>query len=640
MLGNSTLFQVDQRSGLNYSINATQSFIQNCLCFFSCTYISGLCASDNTCVDATLDSTFNRYTAEISHAVTYCWSASNYDTSTCSQTCTKSRTVSCLRGDGVSVTNLTKCGTPEPVSTMACQVCPEDENKTALEPAVVKTSYALSGIVFVFSLACMFWVYYYRSNPLVRFWQSPFLVLIAVGSIISSSTTVPLSLTDKDHSDNSLDIACGIAPWLYCTGFVFSYVAMLAKLWRIKQLLASAVHMKVIEVPLMRAFCWMFAVLAVDYIVLAVWTGIDPLHWQRNCTEKDDGVCTESEGSCRSGLAGWFIVAIIVFHVGLLVNASWQCYQIRHVPDELAEGRWISTAVVSSLQIHIICIPLAYVTDSADIVFLLIAIGLFINNTAILFCLFIPKFFTLWNAGSDSNFQKKSTKQTLNNLKDAIIAKAAEATNVKQKPSNNRAGNLTIGSNSNTNINSQQSKSKASLTPSRGDTKSWRGARLANSNSNAAVEMKSKEKDDDAVAIHVAAPDVNPLEEANEAVVAGGNSVQQLAFVKQDFSETAKSVSADSKQELMHSSNNAHMLSQSNVLSQSSGTLGASAHFKTDSLDLKRDSMAHVAHDQQTTDQVIHSPTGIVSDRTSDLMPVMVAQTSQGELAEDENNVI
>jgi len=197
---------------------------------------------------------------------------------------------------------------------------------------------------------------------------------------------------------------------------------MLFKLWRVRGVLDGAVKMKVTVISLAATIGKVAMFLLVDYIILTIWTVHDRLKWQRSCTSYGEGgVCLSSQGRCTGTDSAWiFVTPLAILHFGALFYAAWECYHIRKIPDELGEGRWITTIISSSIQIHIICLPLAIlVSDNASSLFLLLSILIFINDAIILACMFIPKMWALNQPQRSS--QQKNTDQVLANIRDDIV---------------------------------------------------------------------------------------------------------------------------------------------------------------------------------------------------------------------------
>jgi gamma-aminobutyric acid type B receptor len=88
--------------------------------------------------------------------------------------------------------------------------------------------YALMGIVVLGAVVAFFWLAWYKNERVLRSSQPLFLFMVALGSLVMASSIVPLSL-EEPVPESGLDIACMSAPWLYLSGAVIAFSALLAK---------------------------------------------------------------------------------------------------------------------------------------------------------------------------------------------------------------------------------------------------------------------------------------------------------------------------------------------------------------------------------------------------------------------------
>lgn len=94
-------------------------------------------------------------------------------------------------------------------------------------------------------------------------------------------------------------------------------------------------------------------VLLVDIIILTVWTAVDPLQWYRHSLSEDKfGAPLSSEGYCVSDSWAVFVSIIAVYHFALLSMASWMCYLSRDIPTKFSEGKYLSLAIISNMQVR------------------------------------------------------------------------------------------------------------------------------------------------------------------------------------------------------------------------------------------------------------------------------------------------
>ena len=71
----------------------------------------------------------------------------------------------------------------------------------------------------------------------------------------------------------------------------------------------------------------LIVLLALNLVVLSVWTAVSPLEWTREVTVEDMfGRPIESRGYCTSDNFLPFAVILLVMDVGALIFASYQSY--------------------------------------------------------------------------------------------------------------------------------------------------------------------------------------------------------------------------------------------------------------------------------------------------------------------------
>ena len=87
---------------------------------------------------------------------------------------------------------------------------------------------------------------------------------------------------------------------------------------------------------------------------------------------------------------------MLVLHVGALLYAVWLCYKTRHISTEFQEGKWISIAMVSNLQIICFGVLILIMLGSGPIVsYVIRCCIIFLNDMGVLLVIFVPKVYAL-----------------------------------------------------------------------------------------------------------------------------------------------------------------------------------------------------------------------------------------------------
>ena len=154
-------------------------------------------------------------------------------------------------------------------------------------------------------------------------------------------------------------------PWLYSVGFSITFGTLFAKIRRVYVLFQSRVERRNTSVTLQETFGIIGGVLLLDVFVLTVWTIVDPLYWERNIVTTDQyGDALLSEGNCTSDHWIVFAATIALLHFGLLGVACYLCYMARDIPTKFSEGKYVTIAMISNLQIFVVGIPVLAIVGS------------------------------------------------------------------------------------------------------------------------------------------------------------------------------------------------------------------------------------------------------------------------------------
>eukprot|EP00636_Phaeomonas_parva_P000123 CAMPEP_0118855640 /NCGR_PEP_ID=MMETSP1163-20130328/3390_1 /TAXON_ID=124430 /ORGANISM="Phaeomonas parva, Strain CCMP2877" /LENGTH=1047 /DNA_ID=CAMNT_0006788557 /DNA_START=288 /DNA_END=3431 /DNA_ORIENTATION=+ len=279
--------------------------------------------------------------------------------------------------------------------------CHKAEDKNYIPDVVLISIRTLVGIVVFASVAAIIWTKYNIGHSVIRQSQPEFLILIALGALISTSSIIPLSFDDRSEG---ADLACAMFPWFYCIGFNLSFHSLFAKVLRVKAIMdAVGMALTRVRVDLCYYFYRYLALpMLVEFALLMAYTMVDPMRYQRECDKFDEfGLCVSSYGRCVTSESGAIIGGcILLWHVISLIYGVYLCYRTRHMPSELNESSWISIALFSNLQIIVLAVPIIALisrdatTNSTQ--FVMLSMALWLNDSAILSMVFVPKIWRWW----------------------------------------------------------------------------------------------------------------------------------------------------------------------------------------------------------------------------------------------------
>ena len=244
---------------------------------------------------------------------------------------------------------------------------------------------------FCLVIICALWLLLYRQTAQVQFAQPLFLILVLIGCCISTSTIFALGQDGNDHGrDHSNDPKCMLIPWLYSVGFSVTFGTLFAKIRRVWKLFVAAAHMQRTQVSAQMTFRIVGIILSVDVGILLIWTFVDPLYWTREDVFQDQyGHTLESEGHCTSEHWKVFAALIALFHFSLMAVACYMCYVSRDIPTEFSEGKWLSIAMISNMQIFVVGLPILILIGSdAQTGFFVRSVIVWMNDLVIVVLIF------------------------------------------------------------------------------------------------------------------------------------------------------------------------------------------------------------------------------------------------------------
>jgi ABC-type branched-subunit amino acid transport system substrate-binding protein len=301
-------------------------------------------------------------------------------------------------------TSLVLCGD----STEAISDRPRPEHDPRRPgPALRSAARAMCGLNVVLALACMAWAFLHRKSAVVRASQFIFLILIAVGTMVSSLAILPLSSDDEEapHElfDYSADLAldggyvpanraCQNAIRLYNTGFALVYMSLSCKVYKVKVLFSQRGMKKVyVSVPVLLGT--ILSSILLMTVLDELWFQQAPYSFQRSVRTRDPyGSPLTSTGACVSEGSTTWLTAFAALQFGMQFAGCVLCYQCRNVSTAFSEGKYVSVAMISYLQVMALAVPvLIIVKDNPPARLLLLAGVIFANNLTVLLLIYVPK---------------------------------------------------------------------------------------------------------------------------------------------------------------------------------------------------------------------------------------------------------
>jgi len=146
------------------------------------------------------------------------------------------------------------------------------------------------------------------------------------------------------------------------------------------------------------------AVLLVNCTLVIAWELTSPLEWKRmiieTVAENNGDEKHMSVGYCASPDSWFFLAPLVTLNLFVIVAANVLCYLLRHVPSEFNEGKHISFALFSTLQLFMVGIPVISITYDPPIPTALFATKsgiVMAQGLSQLVIMFFPKFYYMYS---------------------------------------------------------------------------------------------------------------------------------------------------------------------------------------------------------------------------------------------------
>jgi len=186
------------------------------------------------------------------------------------------------------------------------------------------------------------------------------------------------------------------APWLYVTGFLLAFSALLTKTIQIR-LIMKHPDFDIITITSLDILRYFLIVFSVNCVVMVAWTLHAPLRWTRTFTDSTDlfDRKVESFGRCvseDSNASIAYVVTLIALNISALVVANYWSYRARHMETEYEESKYIGISLAAVLQAWGMGIPILVVVGENPQAKYFVETGIiFVTSVALLGLIFVPK---------------------------------------------------------------------------------------------------------------------------------------------------------------------------------------------------------------------------------------------------------
>jgi 7 transmembrane sweet-taste receptor of 3 GCPR len=243
------------------------------------------------------------------------------------------------------------------------------------------------------------WTYVNRKSLVVQSAQPFFLVMIAVGVLILSSSLVPLSFDDggSGASPKSRTYRVGVCmsvPWLAFIGFTITFSALFSKTWRVNQIFKSKTAFTRIKVSERDVLAPFALLLLCNITILTCWTLLDPLEYVREESEGLDywNRVIATYGSCRSDHSATYLVPLGIVNLLAVVLSGYQAFRARDIASEFSESKYIGLSVAFMIQAFLTGIPVVVVVKNLPrTYYVVLTLTIYVLSMSVMLLIFLPK---------------------------------------------------------------------------------------------------------------------------------------------------------------------------------------------------------------------------------------------------------
>ena len=277
------------------------------------------------------------------------------------------------------------------------------ENRNELPTAIKAVGYTMFGILFLLIVTASYFVYHYREYGPVKVSQPIFLFMLLGGCLLCTLTIILLQIEGSD-------LACALRPWFWSLGFSVIFGSLWAKIMRVYQIFRNGRHMRRKVVSVTEVMRPVIFLLGVNTIILSVWTALDPMKWTRVVTLEDGyGYVLNSYGMCASANDMPYLLSLGIINAIVLIVALVLSYKARNIPSDFQEGKYISLAVFSCIEIYFIGTPVVIIVGSSNpaISSFVQSAVVFLTTLAVLLLIFGPQVYNVFFRDKEEESRSK-----------------------------------------------------------------------------------------------------------------------------------------------------------------------------------------------------------------------------------------
>lgn len=279
---------------------------------------------------------------------------------------------------------------------------PPEEERNLVDDDIRYVGFTIAAVVIGFIIFLMVQTFIHKGEQIVSVGQPVYLCIIGLGLIVFTSTIYFLGWDDTVLSGSSLKVTCNAQIWTISLGITFMTYGFIMKLHKIVRIFELSAQFKTVVPVFTPVLMFIMLLMMVNLGLLLLWTIGDPIEYLRQGNEFDEfGFVTNSRGECSAGEYGYYF-PLIFFHVVQYLFGGYYSLKARKIPDDFQEGKWVSVAFASQIQLALVAAPvlLAVEDASVELVYIVTALMIAIMALTIAIVLWLPKLARVWTGNS------------------------------------------------------------------------------------------------------------------------------------------------------------------------------------------------------------------------------------------------
>ena len=311
-----------------------------------------------------------------------------------------------------------------------------------LDAQTVNVFYAILALFLVVSIASVIFLWWFRTNPLVRRSSVAFNQVMIIGTV---GWYAAMFVGMQDPSLSS----CIVSQFLISLAFSAFYGSLAIKTWRIYKIYSSS-QLRVVKLPNQRLALYLLAYAAVDLAIVILWSAISP----PSPTLVDSNSSAYAQVvECSSPDSSAFRAVLYILRGIFLAIGAALAVRIRNVEANLNESKFLLVMTYNIIVVASIILGIGFVaSNDPKIVYSSYLAGVAFAVFGSLLIFILPKSFALYSirgtntvlAVDDTHTQggglKSSTPKNDGTPKDAKLSKVSSSGGELQRRAGRESG--------------------------------------------------------------------------------------------------------------------------------------------------------------------------------------------------------